>query len=116
MTSEVEIALPIYFSDNAANRVKALIAEENNPELNLRVYVTGGGCSGFSYGFTFDEKVNDDDTLIENSGVTLSVDPMSLQYLVGGTVDFIDGLEGSRFLVNNPNATATCGCGSSFSI
>ena len=116
MTSEVEMALPIYFSDNAANLVKALIAEENNTELKLRVYVTGGGCSGFSYGFTFDEKVNDDDTLIENSGVTLSVDPMSLQYLVGGTVDFIDGLEGSRFLVNNPNATATCGCGSSFSI
>lgn len=78
--------------------------------------MTGGGCSGFSYGFTFDEKVNDDDTLIENSGVTLSVDPMSLQYLVGGTVDFIDGLEGARFLVDNPNATATCGCGSSFSI
>ena len=116
MTSEVEIALPINFSDNAAKRVKALIEEENNDNLKLRVYVTGGGCSGFSYGFTFDEKVNDDDTLIENSGVTLSVDPMSLQYLVGGTVDFIDGLEGSRFLVDNPNATATCGCGSSFSI
>lgn len=116
MTSEVEIALPIYFSDNAAKRVKFLIAEESNPDLKLRVYVTGGGCSGFSYGFTFDEKVNDDDTLIENSGVTLSVDSMSLQYLIGGTVDFVDGLEGSRFLVNNPNATATCGCGSSFSI
>jgi iron-sulfur cluster insertion protein len=116
MTSDVEIALPIYFSDSAANRVKALITEENNPELKLRVYVTGGGCSGFSYGFTFDEKVNEDDTLIEKNGVTLSVDPMSLQYLVGGTVDFVDGLEGSRFLVNNPNATATCGCGSSFSI
>ncbi|MEL0630062.1 iron-sulfur cluster insertion protein ErpA [Psychromonas aquatilis] len=116
MTSEVETALPINFSDNAAKRVKALIEEENNDNLKLRVYVTGGGCSGFSYGFTFDEKVNDDDTLIENSGVTLSVDPMSLQYLVGGTVDFIDGLEGSRFLVDNPNATATCGCGSSFSI
>jgi len=116
MTSEVEMALPIYFSDSAANRVKALITEEDNPDLNLRVYVTGGGCSGFSYGFTFDEKVSDDDTLIENSGVTLSVDSMSLQYLVGGTVDFVDGLEGSRFLVNNPNATATCGCGSSFSI
>lgn len=116
MTSEVEMALPIYFSDNAAKRVKALIEEEDNADLKLRVYVTGGGCSGFSYGFTFDEKVNDDDTLIENSGVTLSVDPMSLQYLVGGTVDFIDGLEGARFLVDNPNATATCGCGSSFSI
>jgi len=116
MTSEVEMALPIYFSDNAAARVKMLIAEDDNPDMKLRVYVTGGGCSGFSYGFTFDEKVNDDDTLIEKNGVTLAVDPMSLQYLVGGTVDFVDGLEGSRFLVNNPNATATCGCGSSFSI
>ena len=116
MTSEVEMALPIYFSDSAASKVKGLIAEENNPALKLRVYVTGGGCSGFQYGFTFDEKVNEGDTLIENSGVTLVVDSMSLQYLVGGTVDYINGLEGSRFLVNNPNATATCGCGSSFSI
>jgi iron-sulfur cluster insertion protein len=116
MTSEVEIALPIYFSDTAANKVKGLIAEEENPQLKLRVYVTGGGCSGFQYGFTFDEKVNEGDTLIENSGVTLLVDSMSLQYLIGGTVDYIDGLEGSRFLVSNPNATATCGCGSSFSI
>ncbi len=116
MTSEVEMALPIYFSDSAANKVKVLIAEEKNPALKLRVYVTGGGCSGFQYGFTFDEKVNEGDTLIENNGVTLVVDSMSLQYLVGGTVDYIDGLEGSRFLVNNPNATATCGCGSSFSV
>ncbi|WP_415226746.1 iron-sulfur cluster insertion protein ErpA [Psychromonas sp.] len=116
MTSEVEMALPIYFSDSAAHKVKALIAEEKNPALKLRVYVTGGGCSGFQYGFTFDEKVNEDDTLIENDGVTLVIDSMSLQYLVGGTVDYINGLEGSRFLVNNPNATATCGCGSSFSI
>lgn len=116
MRSEVEIALPVYFSDSAAEKVKGLIVEENNPALKLRVYVTGGGCSGFQYGFTFDEKVNEGDTLIENSGVTLVVDSMSLQYLVGGTVDYINGLEGSRFLVNNPNATATCGCGSSFSI
>ncbi|MEH6453924.1 MAG: iron-sulfur cluster insertion protein ErpA [Psychromonas sp.] len=116
MTSEVEMALPIYFSDSAATKVKGLIAEEENPQLKLRVYVTGGGCSGFQYGFTFDEKVNEGDTLIENSGVTLLVDSMSLQYLIGGTVDYIDGLEGSRFLVSNPNATATCGCGSSFSI
>jgi len=116
MNSEVEMALPIYFSDSAAEKVKGLIAEENNPALKLRVYVTGGGCSGFQYGFTFDEKVNEGDTLIENSGVTLVIDSMSLQYLVGGTVDYINGLEGSRFLVNNPNATATCGCGSSFSI
>lgn len=116
MTSEVEMALPIYFSDNAATKVKVLIEEEKNPALKLRVYVTGGGCSGFQYGFTFDEKVNEGDTLIENTGVTLVVDSMSLQYLVGGTVDYVDGLEGSRFLVNNPNATATCGCGSSFSV
>jgi len=116
MTSEVEMALPIYFSDSAASKVKVLIDEEQNPALKLRVYVTGGGCSGFQYGFTFDEKVNEGDTLIKNDGVTLVIDSMSLQYLVGGTVDYIDGLEGSRFLVNNPNATATCGCGSSFSI
>lgn len=112
----VETALPIEFSDNAAKKVKTLIDEENNPALKLRVYVTGGGCSGFQYGFTFDEKVNDGDMTIEKESVTLVVDPMSLQYLVGGTVDYIEGLEGSRFLVNNPNATTTCGCGSSFSI
>jgi len=108
--------LPIKFTDAAASKVLALITEEENPELKLRVYVTGGGCSGFSYGFTFDEKVNDGDMAIEKSGVTLVVDPMSLQYLVGGEVDYIEGLEGSRFLVNNPNATTTCGCGSSFSV
>ena len=116
MTSEVEMALPIYFSDSAAIQVKGLIEEENNPSMKLRVYVTGGGCSGFQYGFTFDETVNEGDTLIENSGVTLVIDSMSLQYLVGGTVDYTSGLDGSRFFVNNPNATATCGCGSSFSI
>ncbi|UTV27332.1 iron-sulfur cluster insertion protein ErpA [Photobacterium atrarenae] len=108
--------LPLNFSDVAANKVKALIAEEENPELKLRVYITGGGCSGFQYGFTFDEKVNDGDTTIENSGVTLVVDPMSLQYLIGGTVDYTEGLEGSRFFINNPNATTTCGCGASFSV
>ncbi|MGF1727727.1 iron-sulfur cluster insertion protein ErpA [Photobacterium nomapromontoriensis] len=111
-----EANLPLNFSDVAANKVKALIAEEENPELKLRVYITGGGCSGFQYGFTFDEKVNDGDTTIENSGVTLVVDPMSLQYLIGGTVDYTEGLEGSRFFVNNPNATTTCGCGASFSV
>ncbi|MCE2570976.1 iron-sulfur cluster insertion protein ErpA [Motilimonas eburnea] len=116
MSTGVETALPINFSDAAANKVKALIAEEENPNLNLRVYVTGGGCSGFSYGFTFDEKVNEGDTVVNNDGVAMVVDSMSLQYLVGGTVDYTEGLEGSRFLVNNPNATSTCGCGSSFSI
>ena len=108
--------LPIKFSDAAATKVLSLITEEENPELKLRVYVTGGGCSGFSYGFTFDEKVNDGDMTIVKKGVTMVIDPMSLQYLVDGEVDYVEGLEGSRFLVNNPNATTTCGCGSSFSI
>jgi len=112
----VEMAMPIEFSDAAASKVKTLIAEEENPALKLRVYVTGGGCSGFQYGFTFDEKVNEGDMTIENQTVTLVVDPMSLQYLVGGIVDYTEGLEGSRFYVNNPNATTTCGCGASFSI
>jgi len=112
----VQIAVPIEFSDAAASKVKSLVAEEENPNLKLRVYVTGGGCSGFQYGFTFDEKVNDGDTTIDKDQVTLVVDPMSLQYLVGGEVDYTEGLEGSRFLVNNPNATTTCGCGSSFTV
>ena len=112
----VQIAVPIEFSDAAARKVKALVAEEENPNLKLRVYVTGGGCSGFQYGFTFDEKVNEGDTTIDKDHVTLVVDPMSLQYLVGGEVDYTEGLEGSRFLVNNPNATTTCGCGSSFTV
>lgn len=112
----VEMALPIDFSDAAAEKVRELVQEEENPNLKLRVYVTGGGCSGFQYGFTFDEKVNEGDMAIEKNAVTLVVDPMSLQYLVGGTVDYVDGLEGSRFLINNPNATTTCGCGASFSV
>lgn len=111
-----ESAMPIEFSDAAAKKVKTLIAEEENSNLKLRVYVTGGGCSGFQYGFTFDEKVNEGDMTIEKQTVTLVVDPMSLQYLVGGVVDYTEGLEGSRFFVNNPNATTTCGCGASFSI
>lgn len=112
----VETALPIEFSDAAARKVKSLVEEEENPNLKLRVYVTGGGCSGFQYGFTFDEEVNEGDTTIDKNEVTLVIDPMSLQYLVGGEVDYTEGLEGSRFLVNNPNATTTCGCGSSFSV
>ena len=107
---------PLVFTDNAANKVKSLIEEEGNPDLKLRVFVSGGGCSGFQYGFTFEESVSDDDTSLNKGGVTLLVDPMSLQYLVGSIVDYTEGLEGSRFVVNNPNATATCGCGSSFSI
>lgn len=108
--------LPIQFSDAAATKVKQLVDEEENPELKLRVYVTGGGCSGFQYGFTFDEDVNPGDMEIEKQGVTMVIDPMSLQYLVGGTVDYTEGLEGSRFFVDNPNASTTCGCGASFSI
>ncbi len=111
-----ESALPLIFTDSAANKVKALIADEENPQLKLRVYITGGGCSGFQYGFTFDDKVNEGDMTIEKQGVFLVIDPMSLQYLIGGTVDYTEGLEGSRFVVNNPNAKSTCGCGSSFSV
>lgn len=109
-------ALPLVFTDTAANKVKSLVEEEQNPNLKLRVYITGGGCSGFQYGFTFDEKTNEDDLIIEKNGVALVVDPMSLQYLVGGTIDYTEGLQGSRFVVDNPNATTTCGCGSSFSV
>ena len=111
-----DISVPLHFTDAAANKVKSVITDEENPDLKLRVYITGGGCSGFQYGFTFDEKVNDGDLTIENSGVQLVIDPMSLQYLIGGTVDYTEGLEGSRFVVTNPNASTTCGCGSSFSI
>jgi len=109
-----EIPQPLNFTDNAAAKVKALIDDENNPELKLRVYVQGGGCSGFQYGFTFDEEQQADDTSIENGGVTLLVDPMSFQYLVGSRIDYKEDLEGARFIINNPNATTTCGCGSSF--
>jgi iron-sulfur cluster insertion protein len=108
--------LPIQFSDTAATKVKQLVDEEENPNLKLRVYVTGGGCSGFQYGFTFDEDVNPGDMEITKQGVSMVIDPMSLQYLVGGIVDYTEGLEGSRFFVNNPNATTTCGCGASFSV
>ena len=108
-----DVALPLEFTDAAANKVKSLIADEDNPNLKLRVYITGGG---FQYGFTFDDQVNEGDMTIEKQGVGLVVDPMSLQYLVGGSVDYTEGLEGSRFIVTNPNAKSTCGCGSSFSI
>lgn len=114
--SAVEQAMPIEFSEAAAKRVKTLITEEENEALKLRVFVTGGGCSGFQYGFSFEESVNPGDMEIEKEGVTLVVDPMSLQYLVGGVVDFEEGLQGSRFFVNNPNATTTCGCGASFAV
>ncbi len=106
----------INLTANAVRKVQQLIDEEENAELKLRVYITGGGCSGFQYGFTFDEAAADDDTAITTDGVTLLVDPMSFQYLMGSEVDYKEGLEGSRFVVNNPNATTTCGCGASFSI
>ncbi|HZV55563.1 MAG TPA: iron-sulfur cluster insertion protein ErpA [Rhodocyclaceae bacterium] len=106
---------PLLFSDSAANKVRELIQEEGNPDLKLRVFVTGGGCSGFQYGFTFDEVANADDSVMEKNGVTLLIDPMSYQYLVGAEIDYSEGLEGSQFVIKNPNATSTCGCGSSFS-
>ena len=115
MNAVVETVLPLMFSDSAANKVKELIEEEGNPALKLRVFVTGGGCSGFQYGFTFDEEVNEDDATMEKNGVTLLIDPMSYQYLVGAEIDYTEGLEGSQFVIRNPNATSTCGCGSSFS-
>lgn len=112
----VETANPLEFSDSAAAKVRELIAEEENPNLMLRVFVTGGGCSGFQYGFTFDESLNDGDTEIEKNGVRLLVDPMSFQYLAGAEIDYIDDLQGARFVIRNPNAATTCGCGSSFDV
>lgn len=106
---------PLVFTDNAANKVKSLIDEEGNPDLKLRVFVTGGGCSGFQYGFTFEESVSDDDTALNKAGVTLLVDPMSLQYLMGAEIDHKEDAEGAQFVIKNPNASTTCGCGSSFS-
>ena len=106
---------PLVFTDAAAHKVKTLIDEEQNPSLKLRVFVSGGGCSGFQYGFTFDEAAEDGDVRVENAGVTLLVDPMSFQYLAGGEIDYSEGLEGAQFVIRNPNATTTCGCGSSFS-
>ena len=106
---------PLVFTDSAANKVKALIEEEGNADLKLRVFVTGGGCSGLQYGFTFDEAVNEDDTVMQKNGVSLLNDPMSYQYLVGAEIDYSEGLEGAQFVIKNPNASSTCGCGSSFS-
>ena len=106
----------LVLSDKAINKVKSLVEAEGNDELRLRVFVTGGGCSGFQYGFTLDELVAEDDTVVEQDGVETLVDPMSYQYLIGAEVDYTEGLEGSKFIINNPNAETTCGCGSSFSI
>ena len=106
----------IKFTDNAAAKVSELIAEEDNQDLKLRVYVSGGGCSGFQYGFTFDEEVNEDDTQVVKNGVTVLIDAMSVQYLTGAEIDYTDDLSGSQFVIRNPNAATTCGCGSSFSV
>ncbi|GEC95886.1 MAG: putative iron-sulfur cluster insertion protein ErpA [Pseudomonadota bacterium] len=116
MNAVTDTPSPLVFTDSAANKVKELIIEEGNPDLKLRVFVNGGGCSGFQYGFTFDEILNDDDTVMEKDGVKLLIDPMSYQYLVGAEIDYTEGLEGSQFVIRNPNATSTCGCGSSFSV
>ena len=107
---------PIVFTDAAAAKVGELIREEKNPDLMLRVFISGGGCSGFQYGFTFDEAVNDDDTQMQKNGVTLLIDSMSLQYLMGAEIDYKEDLQGAQFVIKNPNATTTCGCGSSFSV
>jgi iron-sulfur cluster insertion protein len=105
----------LVFTSAAARKVSELIAEEGNPDLMLRIYVQGGGCSGFQYGFTFDETVNEGDEQVVTDGVTLLIDPMSIQYLMGAEVDYSEGLQGAQFVIRNPNATTTCGCGSSFS-
>lgn len=116
MNAVTDMPTPLIFSDSAALKVKQLIDEEGNTELKLRVFVSGGGCSGFQYGFTFDETQNEDDTVMEKNGVQLLIDAMSFQYLTGAEIDYTEGLEGAQFVIKNPNATTTCGCGSSFSV
>ena len=115
-TAQLEMPTPINFTDNAVNKVKELIEEEDTPDLKLRVFVSGGGCSGFQYGFTFEESINEDDTQVTKDSVTLLIDPMSLQYLTGAEIDYQDNVQGSQFVIKNPNAETTCGCGSSFSV
>jgi len=113
---ENEIPSPLMFTQAAASKVKDLIDEEGNDNLKLRVFISGGGCSGFQYGFTFDENITEGDTVVEKEGVKLLIDPMSYQYLVGAEIDYTEGLEGAQFVIRNPNAQSTCGCGSSFSV
>ncbi len=115
MNVTTELAEPLIFTEAAASKVKELIEEEGNSALNLRVFVSGGGCSGFQYGFTFDEEVNEDDAQVDKNGVKLLIDAMSYQYLVGAEIDYQENVEGAQFVIKNPNATSTCGCGSSFS-
>ncbi|HRN75732.1 iron-sulfur cluster insertion protein ErpA [Ottowia sp.] len=118
VAQEIPTAMPdpIIFTDSAANKVAELIAEEGNADLKLRVFVQGGGCSGFQYGFTFDEVANDDDTTMTKNGVSLLIDAMSYQYLVGAEIDYKEDLQGAQFVIKNPNAETSCGCGSSFSV
>jgi iron-sulfur cluster insertion protein len=111
-----EVSTPLQFTENAAIKVKQLIEEEGNDNLNLRVFISGGGCSGFQYGFTFDESINEDDTVVTKQGVKLLIDPMSFQYLIGAEIDYQENVEGARFVIKNPGASSTCGCGSSFSV
>ncbi len=116
VTEDIKLPDPIIFTDAASLKVKELIEEEGNPDLKLRVFVQGGGCSGFQYGFTFDEEINEDDATMVKNGVTLLIDSMSYQYLVGAEIDYKEDLEGAQFVIKNPNATTTCSCGSSFSV
>jgi iron-sulfur cluster insertion protein len=116
MTTAEAVNDTIVFTEAAASKVASLIQEEGNPDLMLRVYIQGGGCSGFQYGFTFDENDNEGDTRVVTNGVTLLIDPMSMQYLMGAEIDYSEGLQGAQFVIRNPNATTTCGCGSSFSV
>ncbi|WFE67775.1 iron-sulfur cluster insertion protein ErpA [Thiomicrospira sp. R3] len=111
-----EMSKPVTFTEAAASKVSGLIEDEGNSALKLRVYISGGGCSGFQYGFTFDESQAEDDTAVQKDGVTLLIDSMSFQYLVGAKIDYLEDLQGARFVIENPNATTTCGCGSSFSV
>ncbi len=115
MNTTTGVMEALVFTDGAAEKVKQLIQEEGNPDLKLRVFVSGGGCSGFQYGFTFEERAEEDDLAVDKAGVTLLIDPMSYQYLVGAEIDYQENVEGAQFVIKNPNATSTCGCGSSFS-
>jgi iron-sulfur cluster insertion protein len=115
-TDPADAPPPVVFTDAAARKVSELLEEEDNPDLKLRVFISGGGCSGFQYGFTFDEKFEEGDARVENQGVTLVIDPMSVQYLMGAEIDYKEDLQGAQFVIRNPNASTTCGCGSSFSV
>ena len=114
MSTDTATESPVIFTESAASKVMQLITEENNLQLKLRIFVSGGGCSGFQYGFTFEENANEDDTRVENGGVTLLIDPLSFQYLTGAEIDYQEGIQGAQFVIKNPNAKTTCGCGSSF--